>query len=582
MKAGWRILLYLRPYRERLIIACLCSVVVAGLTGTLAWLVEPVLKGIFIEKDQTLLMVLPLVVLGVAIAKGGFAYGQAYLMSYVGNRIVVDVRDQLYGQVLRLPLGFHITNSSGRILSRVIHDVNEMANCIPNVVKDLFQQGLTFLALLGVAFYQNWKLASVLVLVMPVSVYAIIRIGRRLRKFATRGLESMGDMATVIKEAVSGIRIVKGYGREYIEDQRFSRCNNSYMRANMKAAQLSALASPLMESIGVGGVALIIWYGGHLVITDQMAPGAFFSFLTAMVMAYGPIRKCSGANASIQRALAASTRVFEVIDLDTEMDRNQGRPDLKPISHSLVFENVSFYYEKSDKHALQNINLEVNWGEVVALVGRSGSGKSTLANLVPRFYDPTEGVICIDSQNIQKVSLSSLRGQIAIVSQDTVLFDDTIKANIAYGRLEATDKEIIQAAKAAHAWEFIEEMPTGIDTLIGENGVKLSGGQRQRLAIARAVLRDPPILILDEATSSLDTESERLVQAALADLMKDRTTLVIAHRLSTVQHADRIVVLQEGCIVEVGRHAELFSKNGLYKKLYQTQFHDVPVESMLT
>jgi len=582
MSAVWRILFYLKPYRKRLIVACLCSAVVAGLTGTLAWLVEPVLKGIFIEKDQTLLTVLPLVVLGVAVAKGGFAYAQAYLMSYVGNRIVLDVRNQLYGQLLRLPLRFHTANSSGRVLSRVINDVNEMANCIPNVVKDLFQQGLTFLALLGVAFYQNWKLATVLVLVMPVSVYAIIYIGRRIRKFATRGMESMGDMASVIKEAVSGIRIVKAYGREDVEDERFSKCNHAYMRANMKAAQLSALASPLMESIGVGGVALIIWYGGHLVITDQMAPGAFFSFLTAMVMAYGPIRRCSGANASIQRALAASARVFEVIDLNAEKHFNQGQPALKPISHCLEFKNVSFYYEKSEKAALKHINLTVRFGEVVALVGRSGSGKSTLANLVPRFYDPSEGMISIDGTNIQEVALSSLREQMAIVSQDTVLFDDSIKANIAYGRLDATDQEILDAAKAAHAWEFISQLPVGINTLIGENGVKLSGGQRQRLAIARAVLRDPPILILDEATSSLDTESERLVQVALANLMKDRTTLVIAHRLSTIQHADRIVVMQEGRIVEMGSHADLLSQNGHYKKLHQTQFHDVPIESLLT
>ena len=561
--------------------ACLCSIFVAGLSAAYAWLVQPVLDGMFIEKDQFLLMILPIAVMGVAVCKGMFSYGQAYLMSYVGNRVIADIRLQLYSQFLRLGLPFHNKHSSGRLLSRVINDVNEMANSIPNVVKDLFQQGLTFLAMMGVAFYQNWKLATVLILVLPFAIYAIVHIGRRLRILATKGQESMGDMASVIKEAISGIKIVKAYGRENTEEQRFSACNHSYMRANMKSAQLSALASPLMESIGVGGVALIIWYGGHLVMMDQMTPGAFFSFLGAMLMAYGPVRKCSGANASIQRALAAATRVFEMMDLDSEFVVDKDRPGLKKISRSLEFRHVSFCYEGNSNLALREVNLTVQAGEIVALVGRSGSGKSTLVSLVPRFYDPSSGGITVDGHNIQEVSLSSLRGQIAIVSQDTVLFDDSIKANIAYGRLDATEEEILSAAKAAHAWEFIAQLPSGLDTLIGENGVKLSGGQRQRLAIARAVLRDPPILILDEATSSLDTESERLVQMALADLMKHRTTLVIAHRLSTIQHADRIVVMQEGQIVETGTHPALLAQGGVYRKLHHTQFQNVPTESML-
>ena len=577
-----RILSYLRAYRFRVITACLCAVGVAGMSGVYAWLVQPVLDGIFIAKDQALLMVLPLVIVGAATCKGSFAYGQAYFMSYVGNRIVADIRQQLFGHFLRLSLTFHHRHSSGRLTSRVLNDVNEMVNAVPNVIKDLIQQGLTFLALSGVAFYQNWKMATVLFLMMPVSSYAIVTIGRRLRKLATRRQESMGDMGATLKEAFAGIRIVKAYGGETVEQRRFAEGNRSFLRANMKSEQLMAVTSPLLEMIGTGGIALIIWYGGSLVIDDQMQPGEFFSFLTAMVMAYGPVKKVAATNASLQRALAAANRVFDMMDKEHEFVHDRGRMALPNFSRSLEFRNVSFCYENAETPAIQDVNLTVSRGEVIALVGRSGSGKSTLMSLVPRFYDPSGGHVIIDGLDIKEATVPSLRAQIAIVSQDTVLFDDTVRANVGYGRPEAAEAEILQAVRAAHAWEFIEELPEKLDTLIGENGVKLSGGQRQRLAIARAILRNPPLLILDEATSALDTESERNVQNALTGLMNNRTTLVIAHRLSTVQHADRIVVLDEGRIRAVGRHQELLSRSAVYRRLYQTQFHDVPVESMVT
>lgn len=579
MTAFLRILSYLHQYRFRLIVACLCAAGVAGMSGLYAWLVQPVLDEIFIAKDQLLLLVLPLVILGAATLKGLFSYGQAYLMSYVGYRVVAEVRQQLFGHFLRMSLPFHRKHSSGRLVARVINDVNEMANAIPNVIRDLFQQGLTLLVLTGVAFYQNWRLATALLVVMPVSIYAIVKIGRRLRKLAVRGQESMGDMASTLKEAFAGIRLVKAYGGEQVEQQRFAKGNAAYVRAFTKSGQLSALTSPLLEVIGIGGIAFIIWYGGFSVIDGQMKPGEFFSFLAAMFLAYAPLKKLASANVLVQRAIAAANRVFEMLDMEHEFVRDRGRATLPDISRSLEFQNVSFRYEGSDDPAIERINLTVKFGEVIALVGKSGSGKSTLMSLVPRFYDPSEGRILIDGMDLKEVTLTSLRAQIAIVSQETVLFDESVRANIAYGRPDASEEEIVQAAQAGYAWEFIEELPDGLATLIGENGVTLSGGQRQRLAIARAILRNPPLLILDEATSALDTESERKVQAALAELMKNRTTLVIAHRLSTVQHADRIVVLDEGRVVEAGIHHELLRRNGVYTRLHQTQFHDVPVAS---
>jgi len=572
-----RLLRYLWHYRLRLVAAFVCSALVAGLTGAYAWLVRPVLDGIFISKDQFLLMVLPVVILGVAVLKGVFSYGQNYLMNYVGNQVITDVRQELFLQLMRLPVGFHDANTSGRLVSRVINDVNLMANAVAGVLKDLFQQGLTFIAMLGVIFYQNWKLAAVAVVVIPLSFLTTVRMGQRLRGLATRGQEKIGDMASALQETLAGIRIVKAFGRENSEAMRFRDSNTAFLRATMKATQVSSLASSHMEVIGVLGVAGIIWYGGYLVVQGTMTPGAFFSFLVAMVMAYTPIRRLAGANNTIQQALSAAERVFQVLDLEDEQDRDGGRKELSPLARSLEFRGVTFRYEGSDASALRGIDLSVQAGEVLALVGSSGSGKTTLASLVPRFYDPTEGAILIDGQDIRHCTLRSLRKQIGIVSQDTVLFDETVKNNIAYGRAEATEDEVVEAAKLAYAHEFIERLPDVYNTVIGENGVKLSGGERQRLAIARAILRDPPILILDEATSSLDSESERIVQLAFSNLMKNRTTLVIAHRLSTVQSADRIVVLDQGRIVDSGTHEELLQRAGLYKRLHAIQFQDVDV-----
>ena len=580
MNTLWRIVSYLRNYRLRLLGAFLCSAGVAALMGVNAWLVKPVLDDIFIARNQELLMILPLVILGVAILKASFSYGQSYLMGYVGQWLVADVRQQLFIHIVRLPIRFHDANTSGRLMARVISDVNEMANAIPGILKDIFQQGLTFVALIGVAFYQNWKMASVVLVGLPLSSYVLILFGKRIRKLSKKGQESIGSMASVLKEAFTGIKVVKAYGQEEKEGQRFSLMNKAFRTAKVKTSQASAISSPLLEVIGVCGIAFIIWYGGGLVIAGEMKPGEFFSFLTAMFMAYAPVRKMSGANASVQRALAGAQRVFSVLDLDSELSKDEGKRTLAPIKHKLEFSDVSFTYEGAQASSLNNVNLSVTVGEVVALVGASGSGKTTLVSLVPRFYRPTQGTVTIDGIDIRSVDRSSLRRQIGIVSQETVLFDDLIRNNIAYGRPDATEEQIIEAARAAYAWEFIERLPNGLDTFVGENGLKLSGGQRQRIAIARAILRDPPILILDEATSALDSESEKLVQQALANLMKARTTLVIAHRLSTVQHADRLVVMHRGRIEEIGTHAELLQKGGLYTRLYQTQFQPTQLEAL--
>ncbi len=571
-----RLVRYLKPYRVRLGAAFACSGMVAAFSGAYAWLVKPVLDEIFINKNESLLLVLPLALFTVAVLKSVFNYGQNYLMNYVGNQVITDIRQQLFGKLIRLPVSYHDANTSGRLVARVVSDVTLMANAVAGVLKDIFQQGLTFLAMMGVIFYQNWRLGGLSMIVIPLAVFTMVRMGKRLRALAASGQERMGDMASTLQESLSGIRMVKAYGREESEMARFQQSNRSFLSTTMKAIQVSSIGSSHMEVIGVIGVAAIIWYGGFLVINGSMTPGEFFSFLTAMFMAYTPIRKLSGSNNQIQQALAAAERVFNVLDLKTEQDAEQGQLELPRIAQSVTFDDVTFHYESQSVPALNDINMTIHAGEMVALVGSSGSGKTTLVNLIPRFYEPTAGRILIDGIDTQSYTLHSLRSKIGMVSQDVVLFDDSIRNNIAFGREDATDEDIVQAARLAYAHDFVERLPQGYHTIVGEKGVKLSGGERQRLAIARAILRDPPLLILDEATSALDTESERVVQLALTNLMKDRTTVVIAHRLSTIQQADRIMVLARGSIVEVGTHDELLRRGGQYQRLHAMQFQDVP------
>jgi subfamily B ATP-binding cassette protein MsbA len=566
---------YVRPYRTRFVAAFACSGLVALLSAVYAWMVKPVLDGIFIEKNEELLLILPLALLGVAVLKAVLSYGVGYLMAYVTNRVIADIRQELFQHLIRMPVGFHDVNTSGRLVSRVVNDVGLMASAASNVLKDIFQNALTFLAMVGVIVYQNWKLAGLSAIVIPLSALTMVRVGKRLRKLATSGQERMGDMSSTLQETLAGIRMVKAFGREEAEAERFKSYNQAFLATTLKSNQVWSIGSSHMEVIGVIGVAGIIWYGGYLVIHEVMTPGSLFSFMAAMFMAYTPIRKLAAANNIIQQAMAASERVYDVMDLETEQSKDHGSVVLTGIRQGVEFQGVSLRYESQTVPALAGIDLSIKSGEAVALVGSSGGGKTTLVSLLPRFYEPTTGQILLDGLPLASYTLQSLRTHIGIVSQEVVLFDDTISRNIAFGQTGASQSNIEQAAKAAYAHDFILRLPDGYETMIGERGVKLSGGERQRLAIARAILRDPPLLILDEATSALDTESERIVQLALTNLMKNRTTLVIAHRLSTIQNADRIVVLDRGTIVETGSHEALLRRGGMYQRLHAMQFQDV-------
>ncbi|MGC4099072.1 MAG: lipid A export permease/ATP-binding protein MsbA [Nitrospira sp.] len=575
LKRFQRLMRYVKPYRLRFLAAFVCSGLVALLSGAYAWLARPVLDDIFIKKDEQMLLVLPLALFGVATLKAVFGYGVGYLMAYVGNRVVADIRQELFQRIMRLSVGYHDTNTSGRLVSRVVNDVGMMANAASSVIKDIFQNGLTFLAMVGVILYQNWRLAAISLVVIPLSALMMVRVGKRLKRLATSGQEQMGDMASTLQETFAGIRVVKAFGREEAEAERFKERNQVFLSTTLKSNQVWSLGHSHMEIVGVIGIAFIIWYGGYLVIHEAMTPGAFFSFMAAMLMAYTPIKKLSGANNLIQQALASAERVFDVLDLETEQSHNRGTVPLVGINRAIEFQGVSLRYASQTAPALTDVDLTIKPGEVVALVGSSGSGKTTLVSLLPRFYEPTEGRISIDGIPLPSYELHSLRAHIGIVSQEIVLFDDTVRNNIAFGKTGAGQADVEQAAKLAYAHDFILRLPEGYGTVIGERGLKLSGGERQRLAIARALLRDPPLLILDEATSALDTESERIVQLALGNLMKNRTTLVIAHRLSTIQNADRIIVLDRGTIVEAGSHDELLRQGGVYRRLHAMQFQDV-------
>jgi len=545
---------------------------VSLLTAAQAFLVKPALDDVFLKKDERTLLLLPIAIILLFLLKGFFDYGQAYWMNYVGLKVIADLREKLYNHLQRLSLSFFTKTPTGTLISRITYDVNLIQSSVSNAVTGLIKDAFTILGLTGVIFYRNWKLAIIAFIVFPLAIIPIKEFGKRLRKFSRKGLQRMGSLTTFLHETIIGNRIVKAFNMEEYEMRRFADENNRFFRIFLKRVKIRALSHPLMELLGGLGVALIIWVGGYAVIRGELTPGTFFSFMTALLMLYAPVRDLSKVNLEVQEGLAAAARVFELLDTSVEVKDEAGAVPLPPVSKGIEYCQVHFKYD--EEPVLKGVSLSVRVGEVIAIVGMSGAGKTSLVNLLPRFYDVQEGRIYIDGHDIRKVTLKSLRDQIGLVTQQTILFNDTVRNNIAYGSLTRSDQDIIEAAKAAHAHEFIQRLPGGYETVIGEQGVKLSGGERQRISIARALLKNAPILVLDEATSSLDSESETEVQKALEELMKGRTVFVIAHRLSTIRNAHRIIVLSDGKIVEEGTHGELMALSGEYRRLHDLQFKD--------
>src|SRR5229473_3050146 len=555
----------------KIALAFLCMAAAGGSTALRAWLMEPVLDRIFIARDSSLLLLLAGAALVLALLKGVADYAETVLMSRVGQRVITDVQTALFGRLVRADIAYFNAHPSGVLISRLMNDVGLLRNAAANVLTGIGRDAVTVVFLVGVMFYQDWALALVAFFVFPLAIRPIVAIGRRMRLVSADTQVEMGQLTTLLSQTFQGARHVKAYGMEAYEERRAAGLFERIFRLVDRANRTRSRAAPMMEALGGAAIALVIFYGGHQVIIGARTPGAFFSFITALLLAYQPVKSLAILNTSLQEGLAAAQRVFEVLDIEPAIRDQPGARPLLIAGGEVRFAEVRFGYQPGSV-ALDGISFTVPAGSTVALVGPSGAGKSTVLNLIPRFYDVDAGSIAVDGGEIDSVTIASLRGTIALVSQEVSLFDDTVRANIAYGRFGASPAEIEAAAMAAGADRFIRDLPQGYDTLVGEHGIRLSGGQRQRLAIARAMLKDAPILLLDEATSALDSESERQVQSALRLLMRGRTTVVIAHRLSTIIGADLICVMDKGQIVETGRHAQLLARRGLYARLYETQF----------
>ena len=573
-----RLLRYVKPYWKKLCFAMVFMSCVAGTNGLTAYIVKPVLDHIFFEKNATMLYIIPVGVIILYLFKGVFDYFQAYLMGYVGQKVITDIRNQVFRALQRQPLSFFDRTPTGTIISRIINDVTLVQSTVSDAFTAILKDSFTIIGLIFVVFYRDWKLAIIAFVVLPFAIYPIVSFGKRLRKVSTKTQKEMARLTNFLHETVTGQRIVKAFCMEEYENQRFNEENNTLFRIILKRYKIRALSSPIMETLGGIAIAVIIWYGGSEVISGCSTPGNFFSFTAALLMLYEPIKRLNRENHNIQQGLAAASRVFEVIDRPPEISEKDGAMDPGKVQGVIEFKDVFFGYE--DKMVLKNINLKIDKNEVLAIVGESGVGKTTLVNLIPRFYDVTAGSIEIDGTDIRDMTLNSLRRNIALVTQDVILFNDTIKNNISYGEREQNQDRIEKVAAMAYAQDFISRLPYKYDTSVGEKGTRLSGGEKQRIAIARALYKDTPILILDEATSALDTASEVEVQKALENLIKGRTTIVIAHRLSTVINANRIIVLEGGTIVQSGTHNELLGSEGPYKRLYELQFRNKSSEKI--
>lgn len=568
-----RILSYIKPYLPRLIAAAICTVLAAAGNLYVPWIIKDVIDKVLADKNADMLNIIAAGIIIIFFVRGVCFYGQNYLMSYVGERVIIDIRSAVYEKLQRLSVSFYDKNKTGTIMSYVTNDVSALQAAMVQNTIDMITEGSVLIGSITAMVYLDWKLTLFTFCTFPFVLWLMDFFGKRIRKSGRRIQECTADITSILQETVSSARVIKSFVREDYEIERFCNQNFANFRANMKNAQLMALLTPVIEFVAALGVTAIIWYGGHGVIDGDLTAGSLVAFLVYAVNISNPVKRLTRVIGSIQRALAAAQRVFYILDMKEEIAEVSGAKVLPQIEGAVEFKNVSFAYSKGEQ-VLQDVSFKAEPGEVVAIVGPSGAGKSTIANLLPRFYDTTAGSISIDGNNISEVTLASLREQVGIVPQETVLFNGTLYDNILYGRLEATREEVEAAAKAANAHNFIMEFPNGYETMLGDRGLNLSGGQRQRIAIARAILKNPRVLILDEATSALDTESERIVQEALDRLMVGRTSFVIAHRLSTIKNANKILVLQRGRIVEVGTHDELMANHKLYSHLYNIQYRE--------
>ncbi len=571
MKNYVRLLKYIRPYIKQLVLAVFCIVFAAAANLYVPWIIKDMIDKVLMERDMAMLNLIAVGIVVVFFLRGIFYYGQSYLVSFVGQRVIIDIREALFAKFQRMALSYFDSQQTGAIMSYVTNDVQALQNALVEKLIEFVTESSVLIGSIILMFYLDWKLTLITLITVPLVGQAMSIFGKKLKKSATIIQERLADINSLLQESISAVRVVKSFVRESHEIRRFHQQNELNFQAEMKNVQLSSLLTPSVEFLAAITVTFILWIGGYEVVQGKLTAGALVAFLTYAVNLANPVKRISRIYGAVQRAMAAGDRVFNVLDLKESICDKKDAISLPEIEGRVSFQDVTFSY-KDGIAAISDVSLEVSPGQLIAFVGPSGAGKSTIANLIPRFYEVQKGAIKIDGYDVRDVTIKSLREQIGIVPQETMLFSSSVRENIRYGRLEATDAEVEEAARAANAEEFILKLPLGYETKIGERGLNLSGGQRQRISIARAILKNPRILILDEATSALDTESEKIVQAALDKLMVGRTSFAIAHRLSTIFDADRICVINGGKIVEQGTHEELLAAGGLYSTLYHIQF----------